>query len=68
MTRHRQRSECSKVAAVLQGQKAERNDDEEDGFLVNMPSEEKRSVAAECDGADKVVPRRPDKQFEQSRL
>lgn len=56
MPRNCQRSECAEVATVLEGDKTEWDDDEENGFLVHMPAEEERCIAAEGDRTDKSIP------------
>lgn len=40
MACNRQRSEGAEVATVLEGDETEWNDDEENGFLMHMPTEE----------------------------
>lgn len=40
MARNCQRSEGAEVATVLEGDETEWNDDEENGFLMHMPTEE----------------------------
>lgn len=52
-----QGSECTKESTVVERNQAEGNDDQEDGFLVNVPAEEEGRVTAECDCAHKRLPR-----------
>lgn len=61
-------SEGAKVASVLERQQAERDDDEEDGFFVDVPAEEEGSVAAERDGRDEGFPSRFQEELDQRRL
>ncbi len=63
-----QRSKGAKVSPILECQQAEWNDHKEDSFLMNMPAEQKRRVAAKRDGADECFPCWLDKQFDQSEL
>jgi hypothetical protein len=44
------------VTAVLQSNKAERNNDQEDSFFVDVPAEEEGGVGAEGGGADEGGP------------
>jgi hypothetical protein len=52
-----QRSERAKIATVFEGYEAEWDDDEKDGFLVNVQTKEKGSVSAKCDCPDEGIPR-----------
>ena len=56
MARNRQRSEGAEVATVLEGDETEWNDDEENGLLMHMPTEEEWCIAAEGDRTDKRIP------------
>ena len=49
MSGYCKRPECSEVSTVFKRKEAEGNDHEQDGFFVNVPSEEKGGVAAEGD-------------------
>ena len=51
-----QRTEGAEVATVFQRDERKRDDDEENGFLVDVPAEEEGCVAAEGDGADELLP------------
>lgn len=46
MARNGEWAECAQVASVLKGDEAEGNDDEQDGFLVNVPAEKEGCVRA----------------------
>lgn len=63
MAGYREGAEGAEVASVFEGEEAEGDDDEEDGFLVDMPAEEEGRVAAECEGADEVVPGRSEEEL-----
>jgi len=65
VARHGQGPEGAEIPAVLQGDEAEGDDDEEDGLLMDMPPEEERGVSAEGDSPDEVVPGGLDEQLEQ---
>jgi hypothetical protein len=52
-----QRSESSQVPSVPQGNQTEGNNDQQDGFFMNVPSKEKRGIATQRDGADEILPR-----------
>lgn len=47
MPRDGERPECSEVASILEGKETEWDEDEEDGFLVDVPAEEEGAVATE---------------------
>ena len=49
-------AEGAEVATVFEGDEAEGEDDEEDGFFVDVPAEEEGGVATEGEGADKGLP------------
>ena len=53
MTRDGEGSVGAEVAAVFESEKTGGEEDEEDGFFVDMPTEEEGGVAAECEGSDK---------------
>ncbi len=63
MTADGQGAEGAEVAAVLEREKAEGDDDEEDRFLVDVPAEEEGGVGAERQGGDEIVPRRAEEEF-----
>lgn len=56
MTRHSQWSECAKVSAIMKGNQTKGNDDKQNGLLMNVPPEEKGSIATKSDRADKDLP------------
>ena len=64
----RQRPEGAEIAAVLECHQTEWDDDKQDRLLVDVPAEEKRRVATECDGADEGFPGRLEEQSEKNRL
>jgi len=51
-------AECAIVSAIMERYKTEWYDDEKNGLLVDMPTEEERGVPAESDGADEPLPGR----------
>lgn len=53
-----ERSKRGKVSSVSQRNQAKGDNDEQDGLFVDVVAKEKRRVAAERRGADKVLPRR----------
>lgn len=68
MTRNCERPESAQVSSVFQREEAEGDDDEEDRFLMDMPAEEERCVAAERDRCHKIVPRWLEEQLDESGL
>ncbi len=68
MTADGQGAEGAEVAAVLEREKAEGDDDEQDRFLVDVPAEEEGSVGAERQGADEVVPGGAEEKFDKRGL
>jgi hypothetical protein len=50
--RYGERAEGAEIPSVSESEEAEGDKDEEDGFLVDVPAEEKGGVGAEDDGAD----------------
>lgn len=56
MAGHSQWSKCAEVPAIMKGNQAEGNDDKQNGFLMNMPSEEKGSITTKSDCADENLP------------
>ena len=56
------------MAAVLERDKAEGNDDEEDRFLVDVPAEEEGGVCTEGQGGDEVVPGGAEEKFDKRGL
>lgn len=68
MTAHCKRSESAKVASILECKEAERDDDKQDGLLVDVPTEEERGVGAKGDGRDEVWPGWAEEEFGESGL
>ena len=68
MTRYSERTECTQVAPIFEGDEAEGDEDKENGFFVDMPAEEEGSVAAEGDCTDKGVPDRLEEQPDETDL
>jgi len=56
VTRHSQGSKCAQVSTVFESNETERYNDEQDSFLVDMPSEEEGSIATKSDCSDEGVP------------
>jgi hypothetical protein len=56
VTSNSQGAESAEVATIGESDEGEGDDDQEDGFFVDVPAEEKGSVAAEGDGADESLP------------
>jgi hypothetical protein len=53
----RQRPEGAKEPAVVERNQTKGDDDQKDRFLVNVPTEEKGSIATKSDCANKRLPR-----------
>lgn len=53
---HGQRSESPQVTSIFERGQAERDDDKQNSFLMDMPAEEERRVATECHGANERLP------------
>lgn len=68
MTGNRQGSEGAKVTPVFESQEAEWDDDEQNGFLVHVPAEEKRGIAAKRHGCNKGLPRGLEEKFDKTDL
>jgi hypothetical protein len=56
MTCYCQGSEGAKESAVMKCDQAERNDNEKDSLLVDMPAEQERGVPTQGDRANKGLP------------
>lgn len=56
MARYCERPECAEISSVFERDQAEWDDDQENGFLVDVISEKERGVSAERDRADKRFP------------
>ena len=68
MTGNRQRTEGAQVTPIFERQEAERDYDEQNSLLVNVPAEEERGIAAECHGRNKGVPCGLEKEFDEADL
>lgn len=68
VTAYGQGSESTQVPTVFERQQAERNDNEEYGLLMDVPTEEERSVGAEGDGRDESVPGWLEEELDKGRL
>ena len=68
MPGHRKRSKGPEVTSISQGQQAERDDDEEDSLLVDMPAEEERGVATQSDSSNEGFPSRAEKELRETYL
>ena len=68
MPRDSQRPKSSKKAAIFESDKAKRNDHEEDRFLVDVPAEQERRIAAQCESSDKDVPGWLEEELDQGQL
>jgi hypothetical protein len=64
----RQRPESAKEPAIMQRNQAEGDDDQENRFLVNMPTEKEGSVTTKRDCTDKRLPRWLVEQSKKDRL
>lgn len=49
-------TESTEVAAIAESDEGGGNEDQQDGFLVDVPAEEERGVSAEGGGADEGGP------------
>lgn len=67
MSCHGEWSESAKVSSVLQRDETEGKNDQQNGFLMNMPAKQEGRVAAEGHSSDEVVPGCIQKQFDQRR-
>lgn len=63
-----ERSECAEISPVFERDQAEWDDDQEDGFLVDVISEKERGVSAQRDRADKRFPVWPKPELDQREL
>lgn len=68
MSGHGERAESAQVPTVFQGDQAERNDDEEDGFFVYVPAEKEGGIGAEGGCGDEMVPGRAQEELDESGL
>lgn len=44
------------VPSIFESNQAERDDDQKDGFLMNMPAKKERGISTQGDSADKGIP------------
>lgn len=56
MTSYCEGAEGTEVASVFEGDETEWDDNEEDGFFVDVPAEEEGGIAAEGYCADEGIP------------
>ena len=56
MACHSERSESSEMPAIAQCNQAEWDNDQQDGFFVDVPTKEEGSKGAEGGSRDEVVP------------
>ena len=68
MTCHGQWAEGAEVATVVKCDQAERNDDQQNRFLVDVPAEEERGVSAESGSCHEVGPCRAQEKLNECRL
>ena len=68
MPSNSQGAECTERSPVLQGYQTERDDDKQDRFLMHMPPEEERGVAAEGDRANENFPSWLDEKLDERNL
>lgn len=68
MPGHSQGPEGPEVSPIFQSNETEGNDDEENRFLVNMPTKEKGRISAESDGTNKRIPVRSEPKLDQTEL
>lgn len=68
MTRHCKRSESSEMSTIFECDQAERDNYQQNCFLVNMPAEQEGCISAECQGAYKGVPGWSEEEFDKCRL
>lgn len=68
MPRYSQGSECTEVSPVSERHQAERDDDKEDGLLVDMPAKQEGCVATERHCTDKCLPCGSEQEPDEERL
>ena len=68
MACHSEGSEGAEVATVVERDQAERNDDQQNRFLVDMPAEEERGVSAESGSCHEYRPCRSKEELDECRL
>ena len=65
---HSKRTEGTEVSSIFDRDQAEWDDNQEHGFLVHVPAEQKRCVCAKGDGAHKELPGWSEPELEQRQL
>lgn len=65
MPRDGEGTEGAEITAVFEGNEREGDDDEQDGFLVDVPAEKEGGVAAEGYGADECFPGWVEEEFDE---
>lgn len=68
MASHGEGSGCAEVSSVLEGDKAEWDDDEENGLFVDVPPEEEGGVSAKRERANEGVPVGSEPELDQGEL
>lgn len=68
MTRNRKWSESSEMSTVFECNQAERNDNQQNCLLVDMPAEQEGCISAECQSSYKSVPSWSEKELDKRRL
>ena len=68
MACHSQWAEGAEMATVVERDQAERNDDEQNRFFVDVPAEEEGGVSAESGSCHEVRPCRPKEELDECRL
>lgn len=68
MACHGERSEGAEVTAVVKRDEAEGNDDQQDGFFVDVPTEEEGSISAESGSCNEIGPCRSEEELDKRRL
>ena len=68
MACHSQWTEGTEVPAIVECNEAEGNNNQQDGFLVDVPAEEERGVSAESGSCNKVGPCRSKEELDECRL
>ena len=56
------------MATVVKCDQAERNDDQQNRFLVDVPAEEERGVSAESGSCNEIGPGRSEEELDERRL
>lgn len=61
-------AECAEVSTVFEGEEAEGDDDEKDGFFMDVPAKEKGGVATEGEGTEEGVIGGVEEEFDEAEL